>query len=471
MVLKFKTPPRPYQVKALKFLIRNEGGGLYVPLRWGKSWVAINSAAAWYLREGVRKCLIVCPNDVLDVWIEQIQEHCPVPYAVYDKNGNPLCPAEGVGPKLNFQIRNYEGMYARDRDDEDGSWMAATDRYLIDWDPDIVVVDEAHHIGNPSALQSKKTVQIGRMARFRVFMTGTPWHRKPIYQFGMFKFYDESILGANFGVFKRMICVMGGYGGYVIKRYTNLKWLRNKIRPHVFIRTKVPKTPPTHRKIKFSLDKSQAIYDKMEKEDVIQVKGEDVVAPIVLTRHLRLQQIAGGWIKTPSGKYRRVGSEKQQAFKRRVGEYSDQDITKFVVGARFIPELSDIYHVVKEAGYQPILYHGGVPRQERTRRRHLFAESERGVLVAQINAAKQGIDLSTADLMVLYSLPVDFLSLAQFMGRIDDYEGKRSLLYEFLIAKGTRDEVNFEAFRLQKDVVELIMKYPKLVERLTAKKL
>jgi hypothetical protein len=72
--------------------------------------------------------------------------------------------------------------------------------------------------------------------------------------------------------------------------------------------------------------------------------------------------------------------------------------------------------------------------------------------------------------MVLYSLPVDFLSLAQFMGRIDDFEGKRSLLYEFLIAKGTRDEINYAAFELQTDVVELIMKHPELVEKLTAKK-
>lgn len=469
MKLVYKTPPRPYQVKALKFLIRNGGGGLYVPLRWGKSFVAINACAAWYLREGIRKVLIVSPNDVIDVWIEEIQKHCPVAYSVYDKNGMPMCKAEGSGPKLIFQIRNYESMYDRDRDD-DGSWAGVTDRYLIDWDPDVVVVDESHHIGNPSALQSKKTVQVGRMARFKIFQTGTPWHRKPFYQFGMFKFYDESILGSNFGQFKRMIAVMGGYGGYEVLRYINLKWLRNKIRPHVFIATKVPTAPPVHRKITFSLTKSAAVYNKMEKEDVIHVKGEEVVAPIILTRHLRLQQIAGGWVKTPTGKYRRVGSEKKQAFARRVEEYKEQDIKKFVVGARFVPELSDIYHVVVDAGYKPILYHGGVDRETRTRRRHEFAGTENAVFIAQIQAAKQGIDLSTSDLMVLYSLPVDFLSLAQFMGRIEKYEETRTLLYEFMVAKGTRDEVSFKAMQLQKDVIELIMKHPKLVEKILAKK-
>jgi hypothetical protein len=306
--LHYRTRPRRYQVPALKFVIRNGGGGLFVPMRWGKSWVAINACAAWYLRDGVRKALIVCPNDVVDVWVEQIQEHCPVPYAIYDKDGMPMASAWGAGPKLNFQIRNYEAIYDRIR--EHGGWSGITDRYLIDWDPEVVVVDESHMIGNPGALQAKKVVQVGRMARFRLFMTGTPWHRKPIYVFGMFKFYDESVLGSNFKQFKEMITIRGGYGGYKILRYTNLRWLRDKIRPHVFVRKRVPKTPPTHRRIAFSLDKSRPTYDKMEKEDIIHVAGEDVEAPIILTRHLRLQQIAGGWVKAREARIRGSGPKR-----------------------------------------------------------------------------------------------------------------------------------------------------------------
>lgn len=466
MKLHYRTRPRRYQVPALKFIIRNGGGGLFVPMRWGKSWVAINASAAWYLRDGIRKVLVVCPNDVVDVWVEQIQQHCPVPYSVYDKDGMPMCPSWGAGPKLIFQLRNYEAVY--DRIQEHGGWSGITDRYLIDWDPDVVVVDESDQIGNPSALQSKKVAQVGRMARFRVFMTGTPWHRKPIYIFGMFKFYDESVLGSHFGQFKSMITIRGGYGDYKILRYINLRWLRDQIKPHVFIRKSVPKTPPTHRRISFSLVDSRPTYDKMEKEDIIHVAGEDVEAPIILTRHLRLQQIAGGWVKAPSGKYRRVGSEKKQTFDRRVREYEGQGIEKFVVGARFIPELRDIYDVVKKHGYRPILYHGGIDRAERTKRRHAFAQQDDAVFIAQIQTAAKGIDLSTAWLMVLYSLPVDYLTLTQFMARLEKYHDNRSLLYEFLVAKNSRDQVSFEAMRRQQDVVNFIMENPELVERLTA---
>lgn len=469
MKLEFKTPPRPYQVPILKARISHGGGGLYVPMRWGKSWLAINWAAAMHLKHGVRRVLIVCPNDVVDVWYEQIQLHCPVD-AVFVNDDPGLITVDDPSPScLSFHIRNYEAVYARDYDDESNAraWSAVTDKRLLKWNPEVMIVDEAHHIGNPTAITSKKLYQVARQTRFRLFLTGTPFHRKPFYVFGQFRFYDDSVFGTNFGQFKRHIAVFGGYGGFEIKRYQNLRWLKQKIKPHVSIAKKVPTTPPTIRRIRFSLDESRGVYDEMHKESIVDVRGHEITAPIVLTRHLRLRQIAGGWLRTEDGKYVRVGSEKKRALQKRVAEFVEQEITRFVVGARFIPELRDIYDVVKAAGLNPYLLHGGVPREERTARRRRFTDDPRGVIIAQFRAAREGIDLSAADAMIFYSLPEGFLTYDQFKARIEKYHEKRSLLYEFLLANNTQDEVAFEALSFQRNVAEHIIKNPRLVERLS----
>lgn len=165
----------------------------------------------------------------------------------------------------------------------------------------------------------------------------------------------------------------------------------------------------------------------------------------------------------------RVGEEKKKAFARRVAEYREQDIRRFVVGARFLKEMVDIYAVVKAAGYQPIVVHGGVPPARRKSKRAAFAAHENTVFISQFRASREGIDLSAADLMVFYSLPEDYLTYDQFSQRIYKFEDKRTLLYEHLIAKGTRDEASFEALKRQQDVAKFLMSNPKYVERVTSR--
>ena len=448
-------------------------GGAYC-----KSWIAINWSAAMALKNfpgTVVRVLITCPNDVKAEWEEQIELHCPIDYRILSHpTVERMIDPRRTEPRLDFHIRNFEAMYARQADelsfdDNTRAWTSVTDTALLAWRPHLHIVDEVHYLGNPSTRQSAKTSQVARTAHHRLMLTGTAFHRKPFYIFGQFKFYDPSIFGTNFGSFKRQIAVFGGYGNYEIKRYRNLKWVRNKVRPHVWISRKVPKAPPVNRRILFSLDEAKYIYQEMERESVVQLRDTFAVADIVLTRHLRLQQIAGGFIRTQTGETVRVGHEKKKAFARRVDEYREQDIGRFVVGARFLKELVDIYEVVKAAGYQPLVVHGGVDPRRRKEKRNYFAANDNTVFITQFRASREGIDLSAADLMVFYSLPEDFLTYDQFKNRIYKFEDERTLLYEHLIAKGTRDEASFEALKMQQDVAKFLMTHPKYVERVTSR--
>src|SRR4051794_27667307 len=117
----YKTRPYPHQVRALRFLLERRGGGLQVPMRWGKSKVAVDFASCMYLKEGVRRVLVVTVTSGLGVWEDQIAQHCPCNCRILDHHGQVLAEAPGLEqlrdgggiPVLEFMLVNYQNTYAR----------------------------------------------------------------------------------------------------------------------------------------------------------------------------------------------------------------------------------------------------------------------------------------------------------------------------------------------------------------------
>lgn len=448
----FRTKPYPHQRKALKRLLRQRGGGLQVPMRWGKTKLAIDFASCLAMREGIQRVLVICPISVMGVWEEEIRAHQP------------------RNVKLRWRIVNYEQTYSRHYH-HGRQWYPVPNKKLERFGADLVIVDESHNIGNPTAQVSKQAYRLGQRARFRLFMTGTMFHRKPFFVFGQAKFYDPALFGTSFSGFKQMIAVMGGYGGYEVLRYQNLRWMMDRMRSVTHIEKYVPPRNTAHNALYFHLTgKGLAAYAKMEADSVITVGDEHVVSPIVLSRHLRCQQIAGGWVKTPT-RYRRVGDDKFRMACDRFQQYADGDIDKVVVGCRFIPELRDAATAAARAGYDVILFHGNLTAEQRTTRRRRFQSTKRPTaFIAQINTAKEGINLSAASVMLFYSLSESYVAHDQFSRRIEKYKDDRVLQYDYLVARGTRDEVTYEAIKLKKDVADFLVQDPDKVEEITAHK-
>jgi len=452
---KFATKPRPHQVPALKFLARNRGGGLQVPMRWGKTKIAIDWANIMHLKHGAKRVLVVCPVSVIGVWENEVPKHTP----------------DGID--LEWRITNYEAVYDRQyvKRGRRRSWYPIPNVRLEDYAADIIIVDESHNIGNPEAVTSKMLYHLGRRARFRLIMTGTMFHRKPFYVFGQARFMDPTIYGSNFGAFKKRVAVFGGYGGYEIIRYQNLKWMVGKLKPYVWIEKYVPPGEPVINELRYDLTgRGAATYLEMEKESMIEVAGEDIKSTIPITRHLRLQQIASGWVRTQKG-YHRVGNDALKLGMDRMQTYMDNDVHKVVVGCRFIPELYDAAYAARAAGYSVILLYGRIPKgRERTRRWQAFANTSRPtVFVAQMQTAKEGIDLSAADTMLFWGLSESYVTHDQFTRRIERYGDTRTLVYDYMIPRRTRTEVTYAALQEKEDVARFIVERPELVEAITSK--
>jgi SNF2 family DNA or RNA helicase len=483
-IFRFKTPPWPHQVKALKKIIpllrETPGAGLYVPMRWGKSKTAIDAASILYLKGEVTKVLVVTITSGIGVWENEIPKHCPVPWEIRLSEEGPFGAVHaGLGvpeyaemSALPFHVVNYENTFARVRDDPENShvWYSQIRKDLKKYGADFLIVDEAHRVGRAGSVQSKMVYNYAKTAK-TLIMTGTPWHRKPLLIFGQFKVMDDSIFGTAEGHFKREHAILGGVSGKEVKRYRNLKRLVRTVRKRVFWQKYVPPGPSRHEVVPVHLKKSAPIYEKMALDSLVRLDERDTItAPIILTRHLRLLQIAGGWLKTERGTYRRVGREKIEVFEDWLAERFEENITKIVVGCRFIPELNDVAKAAHRVGYKVLMLHGGVKRgSERERRIAAFNTTDKPTLfISQIAAGKEAIDLSAASVMAFYSLPESYLDFDQFRARIEKYKDTRTLAYYYFLARGTQDQLAYLALKLKKDVADLIMERPDVVEQITS---
>lgn len=451
---KFKTKPYPHQIRALKHAIRHyKAVALYMPMRSGKTKTAIDWVGMLHLKLGITRVLIVAPLSVVGVWKTQIAMHLPDEYR----------------GKIRFLIINFEKAYDREGyvAEGDRGWVPVPRRVLYKWRPQVIIVDEAHKIGNPSAAQSyhlwrlaEETLPVAKM-----ILTGTPFHRKILMTFGMYRFLDKDIFGTSHAAYKREYGMWTGYGGFKLVGIKNkTRWL-DKIRPYTFLMKQLPLVPPQHEVVTFRLEESEQIYKSMADDLIAELKdGTIFEAPIALVRALRLAQICGGRYRDPDGVLHRIGKEKRRAFSGLTQQFKDNEQQKFIVFARFVPELKDIVEVCREAGYKVFLMYGKTPGKVRSARIAAFQETEgKAVFVSQVATGALGIDLSAADITVWYSLPESLVIYDQAYARTRKFKDGRTLTHYYMVGEGTVEEVNLDALQHNLELIDKIERDPSIL--------
>ena len=187
---RWKTRPYVHQAQAVKKLLSTGfGGALLMAPRTGKTKTLIDYASCLHAMGKASRVLIFCPLSVIGVWEQEIAAHCPFPtrVVVWDKEsrkkGMPLPGFDGKDV-LNFVIINYDALStpgAVIEKDEWGNVRRSKSRggrftvfkALYRWQPDLIALDESHRIKSPSAVKSRMLHKLGKVAPYRVIMTGT----------------------------------------------------------------------------------------------------------------------------------------------------------------------------------------------------------------------------------------------------------------------------------------------------------
>lgn len=441
----FKTTPYKHQVEALRKLSKlPHGGGLYMEMGTGKTKVAIDYAGIQEQLGVIDTVVVVAPLSVMGVWDLEITKHA-------------------ASDTLTWRVINYDKII---REPYQGELVRlCQDRKVL------LVFDECHKIKNPTAKRSKVAYLLGRFSQRTLLLTGTPIGKSPLDLFSQFRAVDDTILGSSWGVFKRTYAQWGGFGGYQLVKYMNLKQLTTKVAPYIYQAKKedcLDLPSRRHEIVPINLRESLRVYDAMAREAVAELDKPGVVvsAPIVLTRLLRLSQITGGYTKDDDGKVRKVGEEKARTLRSLLEDMYEEERTKIVIFCRFLPELKSICYLARDVGYRPIPFYGKTPKDKRDQYIAEFEETDTPtVFVAQTATGSLGISLTAASEAIFYSHSYDYIEFAQACDRLHRIGQKRHVTYYHFLAQDTIDEAVWLALRTKRNIADVVLKHTALLHK------
>lgn len=473
---RFKTEPFRHQKRALEKIRKLDGkAGLFMEMGTGKTKVAIDWAGIGFYNRGLTKVLVVAPLSVLGVWPRQIRQHLHAPRSVYRLEGPTTRKCRDLqrivhsprSDRITFVLVNYESIW---REPDRGPGVEALIRK---WQPDLVIFDESHRIKAPNSKQSKAAWRIAREAPERLLLTGTPITKAPLDVFGQFRALNHNIFGDNWYQFKFTFGVWVGFHKQQLVRYRNLDELIDKVRKWSF-RIKKTQCLDLPEKLFQDVpvtvsDRAMRLYTQMAKESIIEIEDKlanmtaTAVAPIVLTKILRLTQITSGFIKDVEGKIRVFDDSKLRVCTDLVSDLLEED-HKVVIFARFIVDLERIAEALAKRRIKYRILSGSVPPRMRDSIMHEFqTDPEVKVFIAQIQTGSEGIELYAADVAIYYSMDNKLLHWLQSQDRLHRPGQTRNVTYYRLIVPRTVDELTYKALDEKKKIADLVIHDPRVL--------
>ena len=441
----------------------NKGFGLLFEMGCGKTLTAIAIAGAGYQMGKIERLLIVAPTSVVAVWPKELQEYAKFKYTCKTLLGEKKQRLKQIDDLIKFPFKalkvaviNYES-----------TWRPEILEKLKEFDADMVIADESQRIKTYDAAQSKAMHELGDQARYKLILSGTPVQTAAIDIWSQYRFLDKSVFGDNFFKFRGRYAIMGGYGNKKIVGYKDLEGLIKKEHSIAFRVTKdealdLPEQTFETRKIQFS-QKEKNLYERIKKDSYAELDGGGhITATTVLTRLLRLQQLAGGFlVQDDAQKPQLVSRAKLDALADIIEDYVIGSGKKLVIFARFIAEVKAIMELagkVLPKELKQVAIYGDIKKEDRGDIVKQFQEDPNTVLfIGQIDTAGTGITLTAADTCVYYSKNFNYATYSQSLSRIHRIGQRNCCTYIDLEIEGTIDELISKALSRKEDMAKTVV--------------
>jgi len=196
------------------------------------------------------------------------------------------------------------------------------------------------------------------------------------------------------------------------------------------------------------------LYDDMEQNLAAEIREGKVTASNGLSRLVRLQQIANGWLPI-EGAPQRVDRAKAELFSEVMEDFQPptdwQAGEPVVVFGQLHRDLDDMHeearklgHLTDELSGRADIDSGGCAA---------WKAGRSNVLVSHPQSGGEGIDLSRSCYAVYYTLGWKWGEQDQSRWRIYGPDQTRPVTYYYLLAENTIDEIKLEALEKKEDVV------------------
>lgn len=447
--------PWPHQIDALRFIHARRGALLWIPMGAGKTRIVID-----YLQNTPPgPTLILCPLKVARVW--------PTEFEKYQVKWRPITVLDSESVKERAEVLRTckDFSYGIVVVNYDAARTEPLRSALLKVPWTRIILDECHRIKSAGGLTSRFVARLCKSCAKIIGLSGTPLTtgirgRGGRLIGGWLDMYGQAraIVPGHFG--KTHAEYKQRYGIWMTEPFPKLLDDVNQVEWHAKLESfcfhigedELAYTLPefTDQKISIWLPpKVLEAYLHLEDEFIAQLEDEEVSASNALVKQLRLQQIAGGFLQPDTGgPAQPVHEEKFAAIRELISDMAPEE--RIVVFCKFRPEIAALRDVMKDVGREPFFMIGGLDTSE------AWKQSHGGVILVQISAGSEGVDLTAARYCIYCSLCHSLKDYQQSRKRLHRPGQARPVTYYHIVASGTIDEQIYAALEAKEEVVESV---------------
>ena len=423
-------PPLNHQKESIQKLVENKKFILADDMGLGKTTSTIIAA----LETGAKKILIICPATLKINWKREIEN--------YSDRSIFISEGKTFSTEHDFVIINYDIIKNfHDTKKKDESQVIAANF-------DLVVVDEAHYIKNPTAQRTKLINDIAKNVDRLWLLTGTPMTSRPIDYFNLLSLVDSPV-SKNWMAYAIRYCAgyqfnAGNRKIWNVTGASNLEELR---------------------------DRTSGLTLRRLKENVLDLPDK-IITPVYLRLKSKMyEEIMGEYYdwydKNPEEsksltvqftkltKIRQVIADEKISQTIELAENIIEQGKKVIIFCNFTDSLNKI---CEHFGKAAVKVDGAMSKPQRQHSVDSFQESDKiKVFVGNIKAAGVGITLTAAEAVIMNDLSFLPSDHAQAEDRAYRYGQKNNVLVYYPIFENTIEGIIYDILNNKKQVIATVM--------------
>jgi len=429
-----KRPPMQHQKVAIEKLLANDRFILADDMGVGKTTSAIIAS----LESEAKKILIICPASLKINWQREIEN--------YSDRKVLIVEGKKWGFTFDYYIINYD-IIKNYHSMESVSLGEEIRQPILKEKFDLVIVDEAHYISNPTAQRTKLINDIVEKIPKVWLLSGTPMTSRPINYYNILKIVNSPI-ALNWQSYVKRYC--GGYQFTVKGKKiwntggaTNLDELRERTKNLVLRRMKTDILDLPDKIITpIFLDLKSTFYDE-ELEDFMRITNENKnkeSLSITINRLMKVRQV--------------IAYEKVEHTSEIIDRCLDQD-KKIIVFTNFTMTLDMLHEKYKK---NSVILDGRMSKEKRQQSVDRFQNEDKiKIFFSNIIAGGVGITLTAAEVVIMNDLSFVPAHHSQAEDRAFRYGQKKNVIVYYPIFENTIEKIVYNILNKKKNIIDQVM--------------
>ena len=440
---------RAYWFVRRRFEVGATGAGVFLPMGSGKSRVAIGIMDWLVDATGARSFLVVGPWSAVGyVWPAEISKHGATAYQVV---------VGSVDEPVSDRVRRFEVAMRRARYpvvvlvNYEAVLAHAFYEWAMEREWDLIIADESHRIKAADGKRSRAMFRLAQQARYRLALTGTPLHHRPVDIWAQYRFLDPGCFFESYPEFEQRYGAFRVQDGEIRPAHAAQEFTRRMRLIGFTARTVDLQVPPVQFLRRYTALGAEArrIYEELEHQLVADIGAGTVTANNLLTRLIKLQEVTSGFVVDDMSREHVVDRAKEELLADVLEDLPPDE--PVVVFGLFRHDHARIRAVADRMGIPVSEVTGSTKSLD-----DWYAGRTRLLIVAP-RVGSEALDLSRARYAIAYSLGFSAGDFAQAVARLARPSQTRPVVWIHLLVQDTVDTMKLRYLEDRREVVEALL--------------